>query len=338
MANAPFDQAFPSGPNGTLGRGVDYPLRHSTLEQPVQHSAGIFQFGTAQRAPSVEVLTLAGAMASAAGAPLGDREFDVHTWLRQRYVALDLPDDGAVPFTLAGMARGLYGPATKSGTTRRDLLGALQSLLRTLVTIPGFDARSGTLDPDRVSHGLRLLDGLVTQGHYDQFRRTLNDDGPLTPEALALIGRMRGDAVLVAFLPDWSARAIAEGLRAPLDLDAQRELGGVAKRVWVQLNGQAFTPDEHGNKERLVLELDVDGYRALGFNHRRAVDRRRYLAQAIKRICEVDPTYLPSSTVERTVDASCDVLTVVRCTGARRQSALRLRHRYRTFPQEALPI
>lgn len=278
-------------------------------------------------------------MASATGAPLGDREFDVHTWLRQRLVALDLPDDGAVPFTLSGLARDLYGPGTKSGTTRKHLLGALQNLLSAQVTIPGFDAVSGTVDPDKVSHGLRLLDGLVTQGHYDEFRRALERGEQPAPDAFAQLARMRSDATVVAILPRWSTRAIADGLGSPLDLDAQRELGGVAKRVWVQLNGQAFIPDDHGNKERLVLELDVDGYRALGFNHRRAVDRRRYLAQALTRICEVDPTYLPSSTVEPHPDtAGLHVLTVVRCTGARRQSALRLRHRYRTFPQEALPV
>jgi hypothetical protein len=44
------------------------PVRQSTVERPVKETAGIIQFGTAQLMPSVEALTLAGAIASATGA------------------------------------------------------------------------------------------------------------------------------------------------------------------------------------------------------------------------------------------------------------------------------
>ena len=133
----------------------------------MQESAGIFQFGTAQLVPSVEALTLAGAIASATGAPLGDPEFDVHTWLREQFVALACPEDNAVPFTGHALQSALYG--YKSGQTRKLLIRALDNLTRAFVTIPGFDARRGVLDPDAVSRRLRLLEGVVEHGFYERF-------------------------------------------------------------------------------------------------------------------------------------------------------------------------
>ena len=112
---------------------MQLPVRQSTVERPVQETAGIFQFGTAQLMPSVEALTLAGAIASATGAPLGDPEFDVHTWLRERFVALGCPQDNAVPFTGHALQSALYG--YKSGQTRKLLMRALDNLTRAFVTI-----------------------------------------------------------------------------------------------------------------------------------------------------------------------------------------------------------
>jgi hypothetical protein len=295
----------------------------------MQDSAGIFQFGTAQLMPSVEALTLAGAIASATGAPLGDPEFDVHTWLRERFVALGCPDDNAVPFTGHALQRALYG--YKSGQTRKLILRALDNLTRAFVTIPGFDARRGVLDPDAVSRRLRLLEGVVEHGFYERFAAARARGQAPSPGDFASLAAQRGDVTLVALLPSWSARALRAGLGAPLDLDAQRELAGVAKRLWVQLDAQPFVSIDDG-REVLVLELDPAAYAAIGFRHRRPTDRKRYLAAALARICEVDPTYLADDTHVDThpTRKALHLLTVTRCTGSTRQQRLHQRHLRRT--------
>jgi hypothetical protein len=301
------------------------PVRHSTVERPMQESAGIFQFGTAQLMSSVEALTLAGAIASATGAPLGDPEFDVHTWLRERFVALGCPDDNAVPFTGHALQRALYG--YKSGQTRKLLMRALDNLTRAVVTIPGFDAQRGVLDPDAVSRRLRLLEGVVEHGFYERFVAARARGEAPNPGDFASLGSQRGDITLVALLPSWSARAVRAGLGAPLNLDAQRELGGVAKRLWVQLDAQPFVGDG-GEREVFVLKLDPTAYAAIGFHHRRATDRRRYLAAALARICAADPSYMADQTrVEvHPTRKGLHLLTVTRCTGNSRQQRLRERH------------
>jgi len=309
------------------------PVRQSTVERPMQESAGIFQFGTAQLMPSVEALTLAGAIASATGAPLGDPEFDVHTWLRERFVALGCPEDNAVPFTGHALQSALYG--YKSGQTRKLILRALDNLTRAFVTIPGFDARRGVLDPDAVSRRLRLLEGVVEHGFYERFVAARACGKAPSPGDFASLGSQRGDVTLVALLPTWSARALRAGLGAPLDLDAQRELAGVAKRLWVQLDAQPFVGD--GNeREVFVLDLDAAAYAAIGFHHRRPTDRRRYLANALARICDVDPTYLAEHTRVEThpTRKGIHLLTVSRCTGSTRQQRLHQRHLRRTSNRE----
>lgn len=326
---------------------MQLPMRQSTVERPVQASAGIFQFGTGQLKSTVDVVTLAGAIASSQGAPLGDAEFDVHTWLRERFVALGCPDDNAVPFTGYAVQQALYG--YKSGATRKVLVRALDHLTRALVTIPGFDAQLGVLDPDSVSRRLRLLEGVVEHGYYKRFVAARERGELPTPGDFASLASQRGDSTLVALLPNWSARALRAGLGAPLDLDAQRELGGVAKRLWVQFGAQPFDSNGNGDLESFTLELDERAYTALGFNHRRPTDRKRYLAAALARICDVDVTYIPDATRVEPHPArrgeGIHLLTVTRCTGATRQQRLRERHLRRVaaaqtggFRQEALPM
>ena len=308
-------------------------MRQSTVERPMQESAGIFQFGTAQLMPSVEALTLAGAIASATGAPLGDPEFDVHTWLRERFVALGCPDDNAVPFTGHALQSALYG--YKSGQTRKLILRALDNLTRAFVTIPGFDARRGVLDPDAVSRRLRLLEGVIEHGFYERFAAARARGETPNPGDFASLGSQRGDITLVALLPSWSARALRAWLGAPLDLDAQRELAGVAKRLWVQLDAQPFIGN--GNERELfVLELDSAAYAAIGFHHRRPTDRKRYLTAALARICEVDSTYLAEHTRVEThpTRRGLHLLTVTRCTGSTRQQRLQERHLRRSASRD----
>jgi hypothetical protein len=308
------------------------PVRQSTVERPMQESAGIFQFGTAQLRPSVEALTLAGAIASATGAPLGDPEFDVHTWLRERFVALGYPQDNAVPFTGHALQSALYG--YKSGQTRKLILRALDNLTRAIVTIPGFDARRGVIDPDAVSHRLRLLEGVVEHGFYERFAAARARGETPQPGDFARLASQRGDVTLVALLPNWSAQALRRGLGAPLDLDAQRELAGVAKRLWVQLDAQPFTDAGHDH-EIFTLELDATAYAALGLHHSRATDRKRYLTAALKRICDVDPTYLAGHTRVEThpIQKGLHLLTITRCTGSTRQQRLQARHLRRAEPR-----
>jgi hypothetical protein len=312
------------------------PVRQSTVERPMQESAGIFQFGTAQLMPSVEALTLAGAIASATGAPLGDPEFDVHTWLRERFVALGCPEDNAVPFTGHALQSALYG--YKSGQTRKLILRALDNLTRAFVTIPGFDARRGVLDPDAVSRRLRLLEGVVEHGFYERFAAARARGQAPNPGDFASLGSQRGDITLVALIPNWSARALRAGLGAPLDLDAQRELAGVAKRLWVQLDAQPFITAAN-DCEVFTVELDTTAYAALGFHHHRPTDRRRYLTAALARICDVDPSYLADHTrVElHPTNRGVHLLTVTRCTGPARQQRLHLRHLRRAAKRERLP-
>ncbi len=303
----------------------------------MQESVGIFQFGTARLVPSVEALTLAGAIASASGAPLGDSEFDVHTWLREQFVALGCPDDDAVPFTGHALQSALYG--YKSGKTRKVLIRALDNLTRAVVTIPGFDARRGALDPDAVSRRLRLLEGVVQHGFYERFLAARARGEAPRPGDFASLGSQRGEMTLVALLPSWSARALRAGLGAPLDLDAQRELGGVAKRLWVQLDAQPFVSADGDERDVFALDLDARAYAALGFHHRRPADRRRYLTAALTRICEVDGTYVAEQTgVEMdSTRKGVHVLTVTRWTGNNRQQRLREQHLRRTRGAQVHP-
>ena len=312
-----------------------YLLTRSMIESPVQHSAGIFQFGTNRLFPSVEALTLAGAMATAHGAPLGDREFDVHTWLRHEFVKLGTPEDNAVPFTGYAVARALYG--NQGGKDRKLITHALTNLTRALVTIPGFDASTGEISPDAVSHDLRLLEGVVTRGHYRQFVAALKRGESPTNADFAELTKMRGDATMIAMLPKWSADAIRAGHSRPLDLDAQRELGGVAKRVWVQLDAQTFTEDPtNPEHENYVLELDRERYSALGLQHRRPVDRKRYLTKALQRIRTVDPTYTEATVELHPNRQGTHILNVTRCYGKTRDKRLHQRYLQTRNPQKQM--
>jgi hypothetical protein len=238
-----------------------------------------------------------------------------------------------VPFTGHALQRALYG--YKSGQTRKLILRALDNLTRAFVTIPGFDARRGVLDPDAVSRRLRLLEGVVEHGFYERFAVARARGQAPNPGDFASLGAQRGDITLVALLPSWSARALRAGLGAPLDLDAQRELAGVAKRLWVQLDAQPYVSDGR-EREVFLLELDSTAYAAIGFHHRRPTDRRRYLAAALARICDVDPSYLAEHTrVEpHPTRKGLHLLTVTRCTGSTRQQRLHHRHLSRHASRE----
>ena len=174
---------------------------------------------------------------------------------------------------------------------------------------------------------LRLLEGVVEHGFYERFAAARARGEPPNPGDFASLGAQRGDTTLVALIPSWSARAIRAGLSAPLDLDAQRELAGVAKRLWVQLDAQPFASVGE-DREVFVLELDAGAYAAIGFHHRRPTDRRRYLTAALQRICDVDPTYLAEHSRVEThpTRRGLHLLTVTRCTGATRQQRLQHRH------------
>ena len=309
---------------------ADYPLKRSYAQRDIAQAAGIFQFGTKRLQENVEVVSMYGVLASVAGAALSDREFDVETWINQRFRDNGCPDDDIVDASGSEIVRDLYGH--KSGTRRKQVLQALDRLVEATVTLPGIDPTTGALDPTKVERA-HLIERIVTDADLRRWKAAQIAGEPIT---FATVAQMRGNPTLTIQLPRWKAAALRAGHGSTLDRDVQRELGGGAKRVWVQLEAQAYVqlsdPPEH---ETLSLELDDDTYAAFGMNHGRARDRRRYLDEVLKRISHVDPTYVELTIASAASDSpTSHELHVLRCTGETRQRKLRVRAQERRQPRQ----
>jgi hypothetical protein len=308
---------------------ADLPLRRSYAQREVAHAAGIFQFGTKRLQENIEVISMYGVLASVTGAALSDREFDVETWINQRFRDEACPEDDTVVTSGSEIVRDLYGH--KSGTRRRQVLEALDRLVEATATLPGIDPTTGEVDPTRVERA-HLIERIVTDADLKRWKHAQEAGEPMT---FASVARLKGNPTLTIQLPRWKVAALRAGHGKTLDRDVQRELGGGAKRVWVQLEAQAYVQlrdvPEH---EVLSLELDDDTYAAFGMNHDRPRDRRRYLTQVLDRIKEVDPTYLEFEIAQISAMPPQHGLHVLRCTGETRQRRLRERARERLGPRQ----
>ncbi len=307
-----------------------YPLKRSYAQRDVAQAAGIFQFGTKRLQENIEVVSMYGLLASVAGAALSDREFDVETWINQRFRDTGCPDDDTVRASGSEIVRDLY--SHKSGTRRKQVLEALDRLIEATVTLPGIDPTTGEVDPTKVERA-HLIERVVTDADLKRWRTAQAAGKPVT---FAAVGQLRGNPTLTIQLPRWKAAALRAGHGSTLDRDVQRELGGAAKRVWVQLEAQAYVqlddPPEH---ETLSLQLDDDTYTAFGMNHGRARDRRRYLGEVLERIGHVDPTYveLTIADVPASRSSTSHELHILRCTGETRQWRLRARAQEQRQPR-----
>jgi hypothetical protein len=308
---------------------ADYPLKRSYAQRDVAHAAGIFQFGTKRLQENIEVISMYRVLASVTGAALSDREFDVETWINQRFRDLGCPVDDTVVTSGSEIVRELYGQ--KSGTQRRQVLEALDRLVEATVTLPGLDPATGEVDPTKVQRA-HLVERIVTDSDLKRWQQAQERGEPIT---FASVARLKGNPTLTIQLPRWKAAALRAGHGKTLDREVQRELGGGAKRVWVQLEAQAYVQlDDAPEHEALSLELDDDTYAAFGMNHERLRDRRRYLTQVLARIKQVDPTYLELEIARLPDTPACYGLQVLRCTGETRQRRLRERAREKLAPRQ----
>jgi hypothetical protein len=303
---------------------AEFPLKRSYAQRDVAHAAGIFQFGTKRLQENIEVISMYRVLASVTGAALSDREFDVETWINQRFRDAQCPADDTVVTSGSEIVRDLY--EHKSGTRRRQVLEALDRLVEATVTLPGIDPTTGKIDVTKVERA-HLIERIVTDADLKRWRQAQERGEDIT---FASVARLKGNPTLTIQLPRWKAAALRAGHGKTLDREVQRELGGGAKRVWVQLEAQVYvqlqdTPDH----EFLSLELDDETYAAFGMNHERPRDRRRYLTQVLERIRQVDPTYVELEIAPLSNTPVCYGLQVLRCTGETRQQRLRERTRER---------
>ena len=147
---------------------ADYPLKRSYAQRDVAHAAGIFQFGTKRLQENIEVISMYRVLASVTGAALSDREFDVETWINQRFRDLGCPVDDTVVTSGSEIVRELYGQ--KSGTQRRQVLEALDRLVEATVTLPGLDPATGEVDPTKVQRA-HLVERIVTDSDLKRWQQ-----------------------------------------------------------------------------------------------------------------------------------------------------------------------
>lgn len=307
----------------------DFPLKRSYAQRDVAHAAGIFQFGTKRLQDNIEVISMYRVLASVTGAALSDREFDVETWINQRFREAGCPEDDTVTTSGSEIVRDLY--SHKSGTRRRQVLEALDRLVEATVTLPGLDPATGEVDATKVERA-HLIERIVTDADLKRWKQAQERGEAIT---FASVARLKGNPTLTIQLPRWKAAALRAGHGKTLDRDVQRELGGGAKRVWVQLEAQAYVQlGDAPDHEVLSLELDDDTYAAFGINHERPRDRRRYLIQVLERIEQVDPTYVELDIAQLSETSASYGLHVLRCTGETRQRRLRERARERLQPRQ----
>jgi len=102
-------------------------------------------------------------------------------------------------------------------------------------------------------------------------------------------GGLRGDSYELR-LASWLVRQLERRYVTYLDWRLQRQLTGLAKRLWIYLEAERYKPASHG-REQTWIALGDKAYTALGVNHARERARRAALAQAGERIVAADIHY-----------------------------------------------
>lgn len=220
-------------------------------------------------------------------------DFDLLTWLCERWLTTRLPDGytvdgepdphGVAAFTLYDLGLDLYG-REPAGEERRAMRESLLRLFRVEVSFTGYDALASKPDADLCSRA-RLITTIVSE------RESLGPDAdPRT------IGALRGKTWKVE-IASWLQRQLLAGNVTYLSWRTLRQLDGAAKRTWVYLEAERWKPVGDG---LLATSIGLgrpalDSLGVGGFQRHR--DARRALERAGQRIVAADDRYA-SVTVE----------------------------------------
>ena len=176
--------------------------RSATSRTPPASSSS----GTKRLQDNIEVISMYRVLASVTGAALSDREFDVETWINQRFRDAGCPEDDTVTTSGSEIVRDLY--SHKSGTRRRQVLEALDRLVEATVTLPGLDPATarGRCDqgraspPDRADRHRRGSQALEAGTGARRGRSPSRS-----------VARLKGNPTLTIQLPRWKAAALRAG-------------------------------------------------------------------------------------------------------------------------------
>jgi hypothetical protein len=336
----------PTGPADAF----ELPTKRTFNPTQLGRSATLFQFDAKRLRKDVSVPTLVGVVASAKGAPLASREFDVLTVLSRWFLdaheeqtrtahrqalrdgrsvaeadrAADdagrkLVDDGFVESTMYKLTQEIYGQVSRE---RYAALGkAIDNLKAVTITIPGFDAEHGTFDSHALSK-VNLISKVVATDQQQRFDAARRDD----PTELARVfGQAKGQVTLKIQLDDWIRDAIVSRFGADLNFTVQRALKGQAKSLWVQLEALEFTPtDDEEDLEHYELAMNTNTFAGLGLNCERPSDNVAKVRTRLNAILEADPAYVSYQQVRDPDDRRrVHSIVITRSCGTLRQQRLR---------------
>lgn len=316
-----------------------FPLRRSFLEQRLGNAVGIVQFKPRDFADRVSASTLAGALVSAADAPIGTLEFDTLTILGLGYAEEGDPKRLSLDTHLGSLLRQLG--ITPGTWQRRDLATALKRLYDVSLELPEYDDEGNEIGvrQRRLFSELAIYANSETLRAVDEGqRRDRLKDKPEGTEIVQRAGDGRVSRLVkiadadearaeIVFAP-WFAEAISERRGSILDLDTQRALEGIAKRVWVMFGMLPYVEADDDDYEIHDLEVNQNVFDHLRLKAARPTDNRKSLANALAKILERDPTYRRLEILEVRRGHKY-VLAIERHTGAAKQAALRHRERDR---------
>jgi hypothetical protein len=335
----------------------ELPTKRTFNPTQLGHGAPLFQFDAKRLRRDVSVPTLVGVVASAKGAPLASREFDVLTVLSRwfldsfedkarsaRRTALrnghsveqadsaaaaagrKMVHDGYVESTMYKLTQAIYGESSKE---RYEALGrAIDNLKSVTITVPGFDAEQGAFNAHALSK-VNLISKVVITDQQQRFDQARRDE----PNQLARVfGSAKGQVTLKIQLDDWIRDAIINRFGADLNFNVQRALRGKAKSLWVQLEALEFAEVDGEDLERYELLMNTDTFAGLGLNCERSSDNVGKVRSRINAIIEADPAYVAYEQVRDPDDRRrVRAIVVTRSRGALRQQRLRA-------AQERVPV
>ena len=338
----------------------ELPTKRTFNPTQLGRSAPLFQFDAKRLRRDVSVPTLVGVVASAKGAPLASREFDVLTVLSRwfldafeeksraaRRIALrdggtvqdsdaaaqaagqKMVDEGFVESTMYKLTQAIYGQVSKE---RYEALGrAIDNLKAVTITIPGFDADEGTFNTHALSK-VNLISKVVITDQQQRFDQVRRDD----PKELARIfGRAKGQITLKIQLDDWIRDAIVNRFGADLNFAVQRALKGQAKSLWVQLEALEFSAVDGEDLERYELLMTAETFAGLGLNCERPSDNVAKVRARLNAIIDADPAYVTYDQVRDPDDRRrVHSIVITRSRGALRQQRLRAAQLPISPPQE----
>lgn len=307
-----------------------YPLRSSFLEERFgTAAAGLVQFNSRDLVDRVSASTLAGAVISAANAPIGTLEFDALTVISLRFGDDGDKDSSSVTCSL-GSLLSMLG-ITLGTWQRRDLAIALKRLYDVSLELPEYDddgneigVRARRLFTElAIFAESAVLRGLDARRDRPSHELAVADGDELRGSRFVQIAEAEHARVEITLAP-WFAQAVLERSGKVLDLETQRALDGVAKRVWVALNMLNYVQHDTVDIETHTREVDNRFLGMLRLKAKRPTDNRKTLSAALKKVLARDPTYRRAEIVRR---GNRHLLEIERLTGSARQDVLRERQR-----------